>query len=88
MTIFHLSTTSDWEAGQRRGSYAASSLATEGFIHCSTASQLAATANAIFQGRTDLLLLTIDDSRLSAELRYEAPASAAHEDEGELFPHL
>jgi uncharacterized protein (DUF952 family) len=87
-TIYHLATVADWEAGQHRGSYLAESLATEGFIHCSTASQLASTANAIFRGRTDLLLLTLDDSRLSAEVRCEAPVSVAHEDDGELFPHL
>lgn len=87
-TIYHLATVADWEAGQQRGNYAADSLATEGFIHCSTASQVASTANAIFRGRTDLLLLTVDDSRLNAELRYEAPATLAHEAEGERFPHL
>ncbi len=86
--IYHLATTSDWEAAERRGRYEAASLQTEGFIHCSTAAQLQSTADALFRGRDDLLLLTLDAQCLTAELRYEAPSTAAHEGASELFPHL
>jgi uncharacterized protein (DUF952 family) len=87
-TIFHIATHEDWDAAQQRASYVAPSLATEGFIHCSTAAQVASTANAIFRGRDDLLLLTIDEDRLTSEVRYEPAATPAHEGGSELFPHL
>lgn len=87
-TIFHIATRADWGAAQQRGEYVADSLATEGFIHCSTAAQLLPTANALFRGRTDLLLLTLDDARIEAELRYEPPATTAHEANDALFPHV
>jgi uncharacterized protein (DUF952 family) len=61
----------------------AGSLETEGFIHCSTAGQVVATANRIFAGSGDLLLLVIDPERLTAPLKYERAADA-----GEDFPHV
>ncbi|NTV63395.1 MAG: DUF952 domain-containing protein, partial [Oscillochloris sp.] len=64
------------------GAYAADSLTSEGFIHCSTREQVLATAARFFAGRRDLLLLAIDPARLSAELRYEEG------DLGVRFPHL
>ena len=42
----------------------------------STREQIIATANLFYRGRRDLTLLTIDESRLSAPLRYETPAIA------------
>ena len=87
-TILHIATTSDWEAAQLRGHYIAPSLATEGFIHCSTAEQTVPTANALFRGQSNLLLLQIDDQRTTAKIRYESPATEAHDAGSELFPHL
>lgn len=87
-TIFHIATREDWDAAQTRGSYAPASLGAEGFVHCSTATQVESTANAFYRGRSDLLLLSLDDERLTSELRYEAPTPVVHEGGGELFPHL
>ncbi len=66
--------------------YAADSLATEGFIHCSTAEQITTPANALARGRTDLVLLEIDETRLDVPLRWEPgdPPDPA----GNLFPHV
>jgi uncharacterized protein (DUF952 family) len=61
----------------------AGSLETEGFIHCSTPGQVVATADRIFAGSGDLLLLVIDPERLTAPLKYERAA-----DVGEHFPHV
>ena len=71
-----------------RGTYAPTSLRDEGFIHCSTLAQVIETANRFYRGQDDLILLLIDESRLKAELKYEAPAMKHGESTKELFPHL
>jgi uncharacterized protein (DUF952 family) len=71
-----------------RGTYAPGSLLDEGFIHCSTIAQVIDTANRLYRGHDDLILLLIDESRLEAELKYEEPAMMRAESAGELFPHL
>lgn len=80
--IFHITTPEAWKEALEVGAYHGDTLATEGFIHCSTAGQVVRVANARFQGREDLALLCIVTERLAAELRYE-PAEA-----GEMFPHI
>ncbi|MCC6616891.1 MAG: DUF952 domain-containing protein [Anaerolineae bacterium] len=77
----------DWERAQAEGSYQVGSLQTEGFIHFSTPVQVARVANAIYAGRTDLVLLVVDEAKLSAELKYEPPAGT-YSPSDELFPHL
>ncbi len=69
--IYHLTTQQAWAPALAGGLYTADSLATEGFIHCSDAPQVAGVANTRFAGRTDLLLLVIDTAQLKAEVRYE-----------------
>src|SRR5689334_22474986 len=71
MTILHFCPVEVWQAAQAGGEYAADTLATEGFIHCSTAEQVHLPANALCPGRTDLVLLEIDESRLAEPPRYE-----------------
>lgn len=79
--IFHIVPTQLWE--QAGEPYAPTSLATEGFIHCSTAAQVSRTAAALFAGRFDLLLVEIDPGRLDAPVRWEDCYET-----GERFPHL
>ncbi len=62
------------------------SLRTEGFVHCSTATQLLATAERYFAHLDEVQVLVIDPARLTSELRYELPTGADSPDE--LFPHL
>lgn len=73
--IFHIATAVDWAQAQHDGAYTTSTvgvtLEQEGFIHSSQASQVERVANAYYAGRSDLVLLIIDPSRLTAELRYE-----------------
>ena len=52
--IYHIVFRADWERAPPTGWFAADSLRTEGFIHCSTAEQVLAPANRLFKGRTDL----------------------------------
>ncbi|MEQ1730781.1 MAG: DUF952 domain-containing protein [Vicinamibacterales bacterium] len=79
--IFKIVTATLWRHAEQHGSFVGSAVdARDGFIHFSTAEQLAATAQKHFAGQQDLLLLTIDADQL--ELRWE-PARG-----GQLFPHL
>ena len=88
MTIFHIVQRSVWDGAAARGSYAADSLRVEGFIHCSTIAQVIDTANRFYRGESGLVVLCIDEARLAAELKYEAPAGKHGEVAGDLFPHL
>jgi uncharacterized protein (DUF952 family) len=81
--IYHVTTKAAWLQAQQQGFYEAPSLATEGFIHLSTAAQVAGVLERYYQGQTDLLLLHVDESRLTAELKYELAPSV-----NELFPHV
>jgi uncharacterized protein (DUF952 family) len=86
--IYHIATRADWEQALADGAYTRSSvdktLAEEGFIHASQASQVARTANKFYRDVPgDLVLLVIDPGRLGAEVRYEDVPGA------ELpFPHI
>lgn len=86
--ILHILKREEWAAAVGGGAYAPPTLASEGFIHCSTAAQVVATANLFFRGVRDLVILCIDEERLTSRLKYEAPAMAGHERTEALFPHL
>jgi uncharacterized protein (DUF952 family) len=79
---------SEWQEAVHRGTYEPASLGSEGFIHCSTAMQTLDTANRFFEGRQDLVLLSIDPERLAAACRWETPLNSGDERRGELFPHV
>ena len=81
--IFHITTREAWDEAARAGEYRGDTLETEGFIHCSERHQVAGVANAIFAGRADLVLLTIEPAKVGSEVRYErAPDGAGP------FPHI
>lgn len=84
--IYHFCSRDDWAAATRSGSYAADSLATQGFIHCSTAEQAHIPANLLARGRTDLVLLTIDEDRLPAGVVWED--GDPPDPGGMQFPHV
>lgn len=72
-----------WREAERNGRFDGAPVdLSDGYIHFSTAAQLAETAAKHFAGQTDLLLVAVDDSRLGAALRYEPSRGGA------LFPHL
>ncbi len=83
MIILHIARREEWETAVTLGQYTTDSLATEGFIHCSTVEQVLMPANERFRGQTDLLLLCIDPSRLTAPLVYEDCYET-----GVQFPHI
>jgi uncharacterized protein (DUF952 family) len=55
---------------------------TDGYIHFSTADQLAETAEKHFRGQMDVLLVAVDPAALGPALRWERGRGDA------LFPHL
>jgi uncharacterized protein (DUF952 family) len=81
--ILHITTAGAWADARRRGSYEAASLAAEGFIHCSTPEQVLAVANQRFRGCRDLVVLHVDEARLTAPVRYENLEGG-----DQLFPHV
>lgn len=81
--IYHVITEADWVNAQQQGAYEAASLAIEGFIHTSKATQVAGVLERYYKGQTNLLLLHIDEEKLSALLKYELAPSINDE-----FPHI
>jgi uncharacterized protein (DUF952 family) len=82
-TIFHIAKLEEWENAKRAGIYETSSLATEGFIHCSRSDQVIRTANRFFYAQTGLVLLEIDTGLVTAEIRNENSEGGI-----ETFPHI
>lgn len=86
--IYHIALAPDWDAAVAAGEYRVStvgrSLEEEGFIHASTSAQVRDVADAYYAGvREPLVLLTIDERRLTVPLQWDAVEGAA-----EPFPHL
>lgn len=70
-TLFHITTDAAWQAARTLGRYEGDTLATEGFIHCSTRGQVVEVANRYYAGRQGLVVLSIDAGAVGAEIRYE-----------------
>ena len=85
--IFHIMVPEAWTQAQHTGAITTStrgvSLAEEGFVHCSYAGQVAATAARFFGDLAEVVLLRIDPARLAAPLVTEDLTGA-----GEPFPHV
>lgn len=85
--IFHIADRDRWLASQAEGRYTASTigreLADEGFIHLSTADQVAGVQSRFYSGVTNLVLLHVDEALLTAPLVYEQVGDAPAP-----FPHL
>ncbi len=86
--ILHIVKRSEWEDAARKGSYEPASVGAEGFIHCSTIEQLLDTANRFYRGQKDLIVVCIEERRLNAPLKFEAPSMLNHEKRDGLFPHI
>jgi uncharacterized protein (DUF952 family) len=89
--IYHLSSPQAWREAQQRGDYRVESLESEGFIHCSTETQVLPVAQKFYRGQAGILLLMIDPTRLSSELKWEPPSGGTPPlgvPVGDLFPHI
>jgi uncharacterized protein (DUF952 family) len=81
--ILHITNQFEWETAVARGVYIADSLASEGFIHCSTVEQVLGPANERFHGQTGLQLLCIEPEKVAAPIVYEDCYET-----GQAFPHI
>jgi uncharacterized protein (DUF952 family) len=103
--IYHIVGQDEWAAAESGAAgYKPASLDTEAFVHFSTLDQVVDTANLFYAGRHDLVLLVVDTTKLTAEVRWEPPTgptgradpagtagagTAGTADRGrQLFPHL
>jgi uncharacterized protein (DUF952 family) len=89
--IYHITSRQAWNEARERGEYRADSLGSEGFIHCSTESQVVPVAQKYYKGQQDLYLLVIEPALLTSDLRWEPPSGGAPPPgvpEGDLFPHV
>ena len=82
-TIYKICGRALWRAAAAEGRFAGTADdARDGFIHFSTASQVAGTARKFFAGQSGLLLVEVDADALGEALRWERSRN------DELFPHL
>lgn len=86
--ILHVAVPVDWAAALGDGEYRMSTrgrtLAEEGFVHCSTPSQLEGVANRFYGDLDEVVILHVATGLLDAEVRMEPPADGIDE----LFPHV
>ena len=82
-TIYKICPASAWREAERQGVYRGSADdSRDGFIHFSTAPQVAETAKKFFFGQGGLFLVAVDADALDDSLRWEPSRG------GDLFPHL
>ena len=81
--IYKISPRAAWDAAVSAGSFTGAPIdVADGFIHFSTAEQVAETAAKHFRGQANLILIAIDAGALGADLKWEPSRGGA------LFPHL
>ena len=82
-TIYKICERAAWRLAAQTGGYHGSQAdVRDGFIHFSTAAQLAGTMAKHFAGQRELLLVAVDADALGEALKWEPSRG------GELFPHL
>jgi len=82
-TIYKICETAQWAQAGRNGAFRGSAVdLADGYIHFSTAAQVADTAAKHFAGMPDLVLVAVDAEDLGDVLKWETSRGGA------LFPHL
>lgn len=83
MMIYKILPETEWSAALGAGAFHGSGIdIADGYIHFSTAAQMVETAAKHFTGRSNLMLVAVDDAMLGDALKYEVSRGGA------LFPHL
>jgi uncharacterized protein (DUF952 family) len=81
--IYKICRTDEWREAERAGMFRGAAIdLTDGYIHFSTAAQVAETAARHFAGKADLVLVAVAVAALGPALRWEPSRGGA------LFPHL
>lgn len=81
--IYHIISKQAWMEAQGKDKYEPPSLLTDRFIHCSTEAQVSGVANTMYTGRTDLLVLGIQEDQVDAEIIFEDLYEL-----NQLYPHI
>lgn len=81
--IYHIVAQNWLDEIRLKGVYQPDSYATDGFIHCSTAGQVANVANRFYANQRNLILLEIDETKVTGKTVYENLEGGI-----ELFPHV
>jgi len=82
-TIYKICEAKDWARAERDGTFRGSAVDfADGFIHFSTAGQVAATAARHFGGMSELMLVAVRAQDLGDALKWETARGGAR------FPHL
>jgi uncharacterized protein (DUF952 family) len=82
-TIYKIAEAAPWHEAERAGVFRGAPVdVQDGFIHFSTAAQVAETAARHFAGATDLVLVAVDVAAIDGALRWEISRGGAR------FPHL
>jgi uncharacterized protein (DUF952 family) len=83
MLIYKILRRPEWDAFRAAGKTLGAPIdLSDGFIHFSTAAQVAETAEKYFASESDLVLVAFNADTLGADLRWEPSRGGA------LFPHL
>ena len=82
VSTFHLALVDEWRASAGRPTYAPSTFASEGFIHCTDGEEeLMAVGNRYYKADPrEFIALEIDLGRVGAPVRYEDPR--------QVYPHI
>jgi uncharacterized protein (DUF952 family) len=82
-TIYKICGRDEWRAAETGGQFSGSAVdVRDGFIHFSSAAQVAETAVKHFAKQSDLMLIAVDAEALGSALRWERSRN------DDLFPHL
>ena len=81
--IYHVTLRSQWAKALGEGYFTEESLEKEGFIHMSTLEQVAGVLDRYYKNITDLVLLHVDEKKLTSKLQYDLSPSVQ-----ESFPHI
>jgi uncharacterized protein (DUF952 family) len=82
-TIYKICRQAEWREAEANGIFRGSAVdERDGFIHFSTARQVAGTAVKHFKGAVDLVLVAVDANALGSALKWQPSR------DGDLFPHL
>lgn len=83
MILYHIAEKARWLSQVHKGIYEPDQFEIDGFIHCSTETQVLEVANRFYKGKDNLVLLKIDANLVVAPIVFENLEGGQ-----EQFPHI